>query len=277
MTTSQKVYFSPTGTTFKVLKAIESGIGYKIEASVNLTKETRENNISNLEKISTKINGDLLLIGVPVYGSRIPSFIRPILEDLKGDGRWVIAVVVYGNVKPGKSLDELTGVLKKQGFKILAAANFIGEHSYSHDKLLLGKDRPNVSDLSIATQFGIQISSKLENNPKEITLSDEVIPARIDFSEKGGSKFVEFSEIDKDICAHWTNDCNICYNSCPMKAIDVDTMAINHDLCISCFACVRACPNNARKIVFKTPEFLKKFNSFIEPKKEPQLFLNSLN
>lgn len=59
-------------------------------------------------------------------------------------------------------------------------------------------------------------------------------------------------KIDKKICKH----CNMCVESCPVKAIDKNDKAINYDICIECMCCHELCMHEAVK--------LKKDNLFAE-------------
>ncbi|WP_461466312.1 flavodoxin family protein [Parvimonas micra] len=58
------IYFSPTGTTKKIIKNVIKGIESKQVEYVDLTKDNR---ISKKEKIDTT-KDDLIILGAPVYG-----------------------------------------------------------------------------------------------------------------------------------------------------------------------------------------------------------------
>lgn len=40
---------------------------------------------------------DIVVLGVPVYGGRIPAVLNNVINNLKGDGTKAILVSVYGN------------------------------------------------------------------------------------------------------------------------------------------------------------------------------------
>lgn len=44
------------------------------------------------------MNDDVVVVGVPVYGGRVPAVVADALSHLKGNGAAAIALVVYGNV-----------------------------------------------------------------------------------------------------------------------------------------------------------------------------------
>ncbi len=51
-----------------------------------------------------------------------------------------IAIVLYGNRNYDDALIELKDILELDGFKVVAGAAFIGEHSFSNN---LAKNRPD--------------------------------------------------------------------------------------------------------------------------------------
>ena len=86
------LYFSPTHTTQKILRAIATGMHLNQTREVNLTSPAARSGPLH------DITADLLLLGMPVYEERIPSIILPLLKKLKGRGQPALVVAVYGNV-----------------------------------------------------------------------------------------------------------------------------------------------------------------------------------
>lgn len=61
--------------------------------------------------------------------------------------------------------------------------------------------------------------------------------------------------IDHDKCVN----CHACITACPVKFCNDgsgDTMHINHEMCIGCSSCVDACTHEARTIIDNFPEFM---------------------
>jgi len=89
--TIKLAYFSPTGTTKKILNGIAEGYGAKKIEQIDLT----------LPKADTlKLNENqetLMIIGVPVYEGRVAATAIPRLKQLKAEKTPAIVVVVYGN------------------------------------------------------------------------------------------------------------------------------------------------------------------------------------
>jgi hypothetical protein len=61
----------------------------------------------------------------------------------------------------GTCLAELCGILKRQGFTIPAAGNFIAQHSFACEGFPIGKGRPDKDDLSKAAEFGLRVVGKI--------------------------------------------------------------------------------------------------------------------
>lgn len=263
------IYFSPTGTTNKIISSIIKGMEIVNNQIIDLTfPETRNTCIPS-------INGDMVLIGVPVYEEKVPEIIYEVLANLKGNGKPIVLVGVYGNIGDGIVLNELDFMAKNSGFKVVAASSFIGEHSFSTDEIPIAQNRPNNEDLKRAEEFGRNIIEKMKgiNDLKDISLKipQGKLPLMAKIVPKNSARlFTKTPIVDMNICTH----CNICVKLCPCGAINKENLEINEGQCLRCFSCVKRCPKNARKIVY-TPRFLvskvlKMKNKVI---KEPKIYL----
>ena len=268
--TVQCIYFSPTGTTRRTVKAIAEGTGLRILEPIDITLPAPR------ESWSGSAEGDLLLVGVPVYSGTIPSHPLEPLHRLEGNGRWAVPVAVYGVRSAEDTVKQLSGLLRLRGFRILAAANFVAEHSYSHDKLPLALGRPDEKDLEIAKEFGGKIVEKLASNSDELPLESRPLKngenyrrKREDWPEnrRPGST-TRVSDYDEEKCIK----CNICVESCPSGAIDPETYAIDDGDCIRCFACTRLCPTGVRMTLL-SPRAMTFFTDLLDAKKDPETFI----
>jgi len=263
------IYFSPTGTTKKTINSIIKGMGIFNNEIIDLTLPKVRNAGIPL------INGDIVLIGVPVYEEKIPEIIYSFLTNLKGNGKQVVLVGVYGNIGDGIVLNELDFIAKNSGFKVVAAGSFIGEHSFSTDKIPIAPNRPNNNDLNKAEEFGKSIIEKVKNinDLKDISLKipQGKLPLMAKIVPKNSARlFTRTPFADMNTCTH----CNLCVKLCPMGAIDKDTLEINEEQCIRCFCCVKRCPKKARKIIYR-PRFLvsKVLTMKNKVRKEPKMYL----
>jgi ferredoxin len=239
----QSLYFSPTGTTRRILSTIEKHTGLPSTSQIDLTLPKQR------ESFAGKVQGDVILVGSPVYSGSPPwPMIEP-LNRLEGDGRWAVPVAVYGNRSPDTCVDELAKILRDRGFKILAAASFIAQHSMASKEHPWALGRPDQSDLETAAKFGEQVKEKLLSNPSEIQTSNrflnsltkqmvESLPEGYHKSLAEGIKGLLSVSFSKDkVCT----ECMVCSNACPTGAINIDSKEINSDLCLRCTACIRAC------------------------------------
>ncbi len=262
-----QIFFSPTGTTKHVLLGIIQGIapdeikGYDLTPPIN-----RESFHLEFDQ-----EDNLVLLGIPVYEEHVPHFLWDTLNGIKAKGQSIILVVVYGNIGFGMSLIELKNWAKEAGFNVIAAAAFIGEHSFSHKGLPLAEGRPDTEDMKFARDFGISIAKKLKEKPsmlKEIP-GNLLLMARL--LPKDSSKFfAHYPESDLNKCTR----CNRCLNICPSGAIDLGTLKIDHTKCLHCFACVRVCAPGARKIKLKIAPLVKTvLAQQTKQRKTPEVFI----
>lgn len=253
------IYFSATGTTEQTIKAIGKGVSNKLK-DFNITLPM------NRKQDYTFDENDLLIVGVPVYGGRVPEFLLDYFSKIKGNNTLAVFVVVYGNRDYDDALLELKEVFEKNAFIGIAAGAFIGEHSYT-DKVATG--RPDKEDLKKAYNFGLSIKEKINkiSNTKEM-------PSLL---VKGNHPYKERSA--KTIAAPITDEtcikCGICATTCPMAAISfTDYSKIDSSLCIHCCSCIKICPVNAKSFNDETIEnIVEKLNTqFRLIRQEPELF-----
>ena len=247
------MYFSPTKTTKKVTETIAAAIGEF--GSVDLT-----NPFARKMKYMYG-EGDVLVLGYPVYGGRIPEVILEVLKKLQGEDTLAIVVGVYGNRAYEDALIEGYDILAERGFKVIAAGAFIGEHSYTN---LVGTDRPDEEDLEIAADFGKQIREKIAAG----YLETPEIPGNRPY--KKGMPDMPFRPEVKPTCS----GCGACVKVCPMQIIDKKNPCVTGEGCILCCACVKKCTRNAR---YFDAAPLHKITTMLETncleRKEPELFI----
>jgi len=256
------ICFSPTGGTKKILKTIADQMSFETTKIFDLTLSA--NKITENSDYS-----DLTVIGVPVYSGRVPSVAVDRIRKLRSSGAPAVIVAVYGNRDYDDALVELYDLAIEIGFKPVAAAAFIAEHSFSSEAFPIAALRPDKDDLQKITTFGKQIDIKLRSGDLNL-LSDDKIPGNRPYMERKPSP--SFSpETEKSRCIN----CMKCVKICPTEAISkTDTSITNVDRCILCGACVKVCENNAR--VIKDPTYIKiakRLNTYFSTRKEPETFL----
>ncbi len=218
------VYFSPTGNTKKSLEAMSEGLG-GIDERVDLTVMTDKAFERHFEK------DDVVLLGMPVYGGRIPAVARKRLEGISGEGTDCLVVVTYGNRHYDDALLELADWAEEHGFRVMGAAALVGRHTYGE----IQTDRPDENDLAADRKFAVRALSRGENAPAV------EVPGNRPYRDGGNGG--KFRPLTSDACIR----CGLCVKKCPMHAIADDCRTIS-DACISCFRCIRICPKGAKNM-----------------------------
>lgn len=255
------LYFSATDRTAKVVKAIVDGIGDDFkEYNITLPADRQNEFVFGAN--------DLVVIGVPVYGGRVPKFLTDFFMNVKGNNTAAVFVTVYGNRNYDDALLELKNTLTKNGFIGVAGGAFIGEHS-STEKLAIG--RPDADDIEIATMFGVEIKEKLEAVDDIFQVPKLIVKGNFPYKE-GKISMPPMGPETNSECI----DCGICAKYCPMAAINFDNVRdVDVNKCIRCCSCIKRCPKNAKAINHK--EFKKTVSmlvdNFSKNRCEPELFI----
>lgn len=152
------VYFSPTHTTKTVCETIAK------ELSLTLGIPWKSRSFTLPAERTAPLQFDpasLIIFGVPVYAGRVPNFLGKYIQQTIGNNAMAIPIVVYGNRAYDDALIELRDMLETCHLHTIAAAAFIGEHSFSR---ILAKGRPDNQDLGKARHFAQAVASAIENN-----------------------------------------------------------------------------------------------------------------
>jgi len=231
------VYFSPTGTTQKVLESIAKGIAVEDVKHISLTLP------EGAQQTVPPFSDELVIIGAPVYGGRLPVDAINRFKQLKASKTLAILIVVYGNREFEDALLELKNLAIELGFNPVAGGAFIGEHSYATKDVPIANGRPDSQDLQLAMEFGAKIKDKVTALQSPDALKDFYISGRFPYAA-GGARPMAVSPVTKeDICTL----CGTCASVCPTAAISIDeSVATKIELCIRCCACIKNCPTDAR-------------------------------
>ena len=261
---TQAIFFSPTNSTLKIITTISDALKFEKLQDLNLTFPSKR----KIENIGA--DADILIFGAPVYVGKIPSMIIPTIKNMIGENRWIVPVAVYGNVRKGNALSEMIYLFREQGFRILAAGSFIGEHSFTNNDFKLAENRPDFNDLRIARNFGCKIREKLESTPQEIKMLGQKPDISEINSEYKARNLINIIRAHEENC----NRCMGCWSICPTEAIDMITLEINEEKCIRCCACVKCCNFDVREIYYTmTKDTKDRFMEFSLIRKEPEFFL----
>ncbi|MBN1692914.1 MAG: EFR1 family ferrodoxin [Dehalococcoidales bacterium] len=259
------IYFSPTGTTEKAAIAVTDSTGIPYE-KIDLTTRHARHDFKHTFKKS-----ELAIVGLPVYGGRLPGKLDNFFTGLHGNSSPAIALVVYGNRAYEDALIELKVRLEERGFTVIAGAAFIGEHTFS--KKIAG-GRPDAADIIIAKNLG----KKAVKNMDKLMQGTLHVKGDYPYLKEGFNSRKPFGPLATFTNIVTTEDCTrcgLCAEECPWEAIDSEDYAtIDYTKCMRCFRCIRVCPAEAKKnISEKFDEALPVFEKMVSARKEPELFL----
>jgi len=265
------MYFSATGTTKKVV----SGIAEKIAQLANgeMPVNTINFTLPQVRKEPVSFTGDdLVIMGVPVIAGRVPNVLLKYLKSISGNGALAVAVVLYGNRNYDDALIELKDILEGDGFKVIAGAAFIGEHSFSK---ILAKGRPDEKDMAIVEDFAQQIYTRItaqDHLPNVAVKGQKPYRDYYKPKDKNGNP-VDMRKITPKTNSNCTK-CLICVDLCPMGSIDRNDISKFNGICIRCCSCIKNCPVEAR--YFDDENLIKHKNELeieFADRKEPELFI----
>ena len=216
-------HFSPTGGTRKIADAIAAGFHIPV-AELDLTRA---------DSTVTLGENDALMAVLPVYAGRVPQISLERLAVLKGNGQKAVAVVVYGNREYEDALLETRDALEANGFRVVAAAAFIAEHSIVRS---IAAGRPDPEDEALCRQFAVEVMAKSDDAPSV------QVHGNIPYKEL---KPAAFHPVANENCVK----CGACARQCPMGAIPLDAPNLtNNDLRINCMRCVQIYPVSSRAL-----------------------------
>ncbi len=275
------MYFSGTGTTEKIVKALASEI-----AAEGFAK-AEDINFSSLEarKHSYEFDpSDVVVFGVPVIAGRVPNVLLKFLKGsagaetpsgITGHGALAVPVVLYGNRNYDDALIELRNILEERGFHTVAAAAFIGEHSFSR---ILAAARPDEEDMKIASDFAKAVAGKINSLDGRIPASIEVEgsePLRDYYKpmDRHGNH-INILKVKPKLDNSRCTGCGECVKACPMGSIKPDAPGVVDGICIKCCGCEKKCPEGA--LYFDDPGYIyhKEELEFLYAgnRREPEVF-----
>lgn len=252
------IYFSPNGTTKKIVNKIAEGMGSYVVQEIDLTS------VESRNKKMIFSRDELVLIGFPVYADRLPVVSDEIFKNIEGNNTPTIAIVSYGNRDYGDALLELTQELKKSNMKVISGAAIIGQHCQNSN---IATNRPDNDDNVKILEYANKIRDKI-NSVVQIEETEDICvkgsypykPLKSHIAPVGDSKCIQ---------------CGLCEEKCPVNAIDKnDFRKTDASKCIFCGACINICPTNARDIKDESiKSFMKRLEVIAKERKEMEIFI----
>lgn len=238
------MYFSATGTTKAVAVTMADRLAELLQA------ECRELDFTLPASRKQSIcfcATDLVVFATPVYAGRVPNVLLPYIKTIGGGHALAIPIVLYGNRNYDDGLIELRDLLTTNQFHTVAAAAFIGEHSFS---TILGAGRPDKADLVVLEKFAQQAARKIafsEGLPTAmISVKGTSYPYRGYYQPRDRQGIpVDIRKV-RPLTDQNCNDCKFCAEICPMGAISYENIHEFITICIKCGACIKKCPQGAK-------------------------------
>lgn len=222
------MFFSPTGSTEIITRRVCAGIGGDFEfKDITPAAALPESEVFGPD--------DLLVVGIPVFGGRVPISATEKLLRLKGTGTPAVPIAVFGNRDFDDALVELADTLTAGGFVPIAAGAFVAEHSVAR---VYGSGRPGAADLAAVDDFADRVRQKLAAGD----FGAPQIPGNRPYR-------AHMSLPVKPYAGRSCTSCGICAARCPTGAIPTDLPKFtDKKLCVTCMACVSVCPQKARTL-----------------------------
>lgn len=237
------VYFSQTGNTLKVAKAIsEEFLHYNHNVKCISVNQSMPKDFCKY---------DIIGFGSPTFESHAPTPIKRLIKslpDLTGKNSFIFTTSAGAS---GNVISDMIRLLKKKNLNIIDTFLVPGE-MFHPAPCIKGKSygRPNAKDLKNAKKFALNIIGM--SNSKHCIQYYGIKPkkgfynivGKITSSEKLIRLLVPKPKLDINKC----NNCQKCNSLCPMDNITNSLHPVLSNKCIRCYHCMNSCSNKAYSV-----------------------------
>jgi flavodoxin/ferredoxin len=234
------VYFSLTGSTKKVAKAIYQGMREQsAQCDMATVKEMDANRLAEY---------DLIALGSPVWGG-VPLNVRFFFNAAPSlKGKHAVAFCTHG-ILPESFFPQAITLLEKKGLIVIGINDWYGSvFRPTLPKPYFTDGHPDEMDMKEAEAFGKEM---VELSRRIYAGKTHLIPEFQDMPTPPPSNLPKpMPSLIKEKCRF--PECRLCVDHCPMEDIDMSSspprFARN---CTSCFFCEMICPTGAVHIDYE--------------------------
>lgn len=238
------VYFSATGNTGQVAKAIAQGLeqsGAQVDLRDVTPLEARQQPIA-IDQY------DAAVFGSPIHSMRSPRLFREWLGTLNGQDKPCAMFFTFGGFQVHPTHFDTRQRLQKQGFRVVASAEFTGAHTFNLAGWQAMPGRPDKDGIDLAVQYGRLIYPRLSGQDDSVV--GELDPGP--YTEEQLDEFESFRfKMAAALPSRKGEDCQMCMmcqEMCPSGAMDAESGEADRSKCILCLGCVKICPDEALKV-----------------------------
>ena len=245
------IYYSQTGNTRKVARAIHRGMGHLVEQCDFI--HVKDADPQALDQY------DLIGLGSPIWMGGFPPNMRIFVEKIpEQKGKHIFSFNTHG-VMPELYFPSVTRKLKGKGFTVIGTRDWYGDHNYQLAPVpYFTAGHPDDIDLKEAETFGkemVETSRRIsagETNLMpplpELELTPQLL-VLLEFYQAGNNPHGRL-EYDRSKCIY--PKCRLCVDNCLMGYIDLSTDPPKYgseghacDMWMGCTFCEMICPTGA--------------------------------
>jgi flavodoxin/NAD-dependent dihydropyrimidine dehydrogenase PreA subunit len=246
------VYFSQTGNTRKIARAIQTGIGQVLgQCDIATLKETDPAGLSKY---------DLIGLGAPVWSSREPPNVTEFIKRMGSlKGKHVFPFSSHGSL-PSGFMQSVVPALKKKGLLVVGYNDWYGGCIWQALPIPYLTDlHPDAIDIKEAKEFGADMARLSQRIYKGETQLIPRLPTMKEWHERYNGRPVKISnelnvvsaaiikgrKINEEKCT----ECGLCVANCPADSIDFSTSPPSFKgNCLGCHFCEQICPTGAIEV-----------------------------
>jgi flavodoxin/NAD-dependent dihydropyrimidine dehydrogenase PreA subunit len=236
------IYFSLTGNTEKVARAIHKGMSQLVQhCDIAKIKEVDSKNLDDY---------DLIGIGTPIWG-KAPRNVRRFIESLPySEGKHAFSFYTFASEQEAFVPDMLS-LLRSRGLLILGIRGWYGAAmSVTEPKPYPSDGHPDEIDLKEAEDFGkemVELSQRVSGEGPEVIPPMPTMPIPLRQFLGIPSLHHKPPKLNIEKCNY--PKCHLCMDNCPQDAIDlsVSPPVFGQD-CDSCYFCEMICPTGAVEV-----------------------------